>query len=235
MSPSMAKKRNNSIFSLGGCGCKSYQSVSLPVSISDTSDESTPNLRKFTNLSSASTSSSCEEVAAGDDADVSGSNSTFSGLLRQLSELERSVLAFSKTLSAPPLPPPPPPPPLPPPSRLNREGIVERKKKKKSHRRSKSEGGGRVEESVAVVKESEDPLADFRRSMLQMIIENEIVTGEELRRLLGRFLTLNSPQHHGLILRAFAEIWEDVFLADGQSPEFFRPTYYRRYPPPRRL
>ena len=63
-------------------------------------------------------------------------------------------------------------------------------------------GSGRVEESVAVVKESANPLGDFRRSMLQMIVEKEIVDGAGLRELLHRFLSLNSPQHHHLILRA---------------------------------
>ncbi|CAD6211760.1 unnamed protein product [Miscanthus lutarioriparius] len=80
-------------------------------------------------------------------------------------------------------------------------------------------GSGRVEESVAVVKESADPLGDFRRSMLQMIVENEIVGGAELRELLHRFLSLNSPHHHHLILRAFAEIWEEVFAGYERTPD----------------
>uniref|UniRef100_M8BFK6 Transcription repressor n=1 Tax=Aegilops tauschii TaxID=37682 RepID=M8BFK6_AEGTA len=89
------------------------------------------------------------------------------------------------------------------------------------HRRTASEGGGRrVEESVAVVKESADPLADFRRSMLQMIVEKEIVGGADLRELLHRFLSLNSPHHHHLILRAFAEIWEEVFSGYERTPDF---------------
>ncbi|KAG8084059.1 hypothetical protein GUJ93_ZPchr0010g8476 [Zizania palustris] len=78
------------------------------------------------------------------------------------------------------------------------------------HRRTVREGGGsgsgRVQESVAVVKESADPLSDFRWSMLQMIVEKEIVGGAELRELLHRFLSLNSAHHHHVILRAFAEI-----------------------------
>jgi uncharacterized protein (TIGR01568 family) len=73
---------------------------------------------------------------------------------------------------------------------------------------------------VAVVKESADPLGDFRRSMLQMIVENEIVGGAELRDLLHRFLSLNSPHHHHLILRAFAEIWEEVFAGYERTPDF---------------
>ena len=75
-------------------------------------------------------------------------------------------------------------------------------------------------ESLVVVKESADPLADFRRSMLQMIVEKEILGDAELRELLHRFLSLNSPHHHHLILRAFAEIWEEVFAGYERTPDF---------------
>ncbi|KAL5230078.1 hypothetical protein ABZP36_028854 [Zizania latifolia] len=50
-----------------------------------------------------------------------------------------------------------------------------------------------------------------RRQRRTMIVEKEIVGGAELRELLHRFLSLNSPHHHHVILRAFAEIWEEVF------------------------
>jgi uncharacterized protein (TIGR01568 family) len=86
------------------------------------------------------------------------------------------------------------------------------------HRRSATDwgGGGRLEaESVAVVTESADPLGDFRRSMVQMILENGITGGVELRELLQRFLSLNSPRHHHLILRAFADVWEEIFAGGG--------------------
>ncbi|XP_072959492.1 transcription repressor OFP15-like [Typha angustifolia] len=69
----------------------------------------------------------------------------------------------------------------------------------------KAEGG------VAIVKESADPYFDFRDSMLQMIVEMEMYAWEDLRGLLHRFLALNSPCHHHLILRAFAEICAGVF------------------------
>lgn len=75
-----------------------------------------------------------------------------------------------------------------------------------------------------VVKESADPLGDFRRSMLQMIVEKELVDGEELRELLHRFLSLNSPCHHDLILRAFTEIWEEVFSGYEKTPDLLRRT-----------
>ncbi|CAN1133982.1 Transcription repressor OFP6 [Linum perenne] len=72
-------------------------------------------------------------------------------------------------------------------------------------------GFGRVGgESVAVEKESDDPYLDFRQSMLQMILEKEIYSKEELKELLNCFLQLNSPYHHGIIVRAFSEIWNSV-------------------------
>ncbi|URE29304.1 DUF623 domain containing protein [Musa troglodytarum] len=70
---------------------------------------------------------------------------------------------------------------------------------------------GVVEGSMAVVKESSDPYLDFRDSMLQMIVEMEIYAWEDLRDLLHRFLALNAPRHHHLILRAFAEILNGLF------------------------
>ncbi|KAK4366405.1 hypothetical protein RND71_014285 [Anisodus tanguticus] len=60
--------------------------------------------------------------------------------------------------------------------------------------------------SVAVVKDSDDPFKDFRQSMLQMIMEKEIYTYDDLNELLNCFLTLNSPCHHEVIIQAFMEI-----------------------------
>jgi uncharacterized protein (TIGR01568 family) len=146
------------------------------------------------------------------------STPSLSALLRQLGELERSV-RFLHTAG---------------PTGNGAEagagaGVTDGNKQQngggggRRHRRTVSEGcgggSGRVEESVAVVKESADPLGDFRRSMLQMIVENEIVGGAELRELLHRFLSLNSPHHHHLILRAFAEIWEEVFAGYDRTPD----------------
>ncbi|KAG1369723.1 transcription repressor OFP8 [Cocos nucifera] len=81
----------------------------------------------------------------------------------------------------------------------------------------KAKKKGVVEESVAVVKESSDPYIDFRDSMLQMIVEMEIYAWDDLRDLLHRFLALNSPSHHHLILQAFSEIWTGVFSAPPSS------------------
>ncbi|KAH7855644.1 hypothetical protein Vadar_027087 [Vaccinium darrowii] len=74
------------------------------------------------------------------------------------------------------------------------------------------QGFGRIGgETVAVEKDSDDPYLDFRRSMLQMILENEIYSKEDLKELLNCFLQLNSPYYHGIIVRAFSEIWNGVF------------------------
>ncbi|MED6114826.1 hypothetical protein PIB30_084173 [Stylosanthes scabra] len=76
-------------------------------------------------------------------------------------------------------------------------------------------------EGVAVEKESDDPYLDFRQSMLQMILENEIYSKEDLRELLNCFLQLNSPYHHGVIVRAFTEIWNGVFSVRSSSSARF--------------
>ncbi|CAJ1883829.1 unnamed protein product [Sphenostylis stenocarpa] len=79
-------------------------------------------------------------------------------------------------------------------------------------------GLGRAgKEGVAVEKDSEDPYLDFRHSMLQMILENEIYSKQDLRELLSCFLQLNSPHHHGVIVRAFTEIWNGVFSVRSNS------------------
>ncbi|CAK8571346.1 unnamed protein product [Lathyrus sativus] len=91
-----------------------------------------------------------------------------------------------------------------------------------SEKSSPLKGFGRVgNEGVAVEKDSDDPYLDFRYSMLQMILENEICSKDDLRELLNCFLELNSMEHHGIIIRAFTEIWNGVFSVKyGFSPGF---------------
>ncbi|KAK6126524.1 hypothetical protein DH2020_039728 [Rehmannia glutinosa] len=77
------------------------------------------------------------------------------------------------------------------------------------------QGFGRIGcQSVAVEKDSDDPYSDFRRSMLQMILEKEIYSKDDLKELLNCFLQLNSPYYHGIIVRAFTEIWNGVCFSD---------------------
>ncbi|KAL6012356.1 hypothetical protein ACLOJK_002843 [Asimina triloba] len=78
-------------------------------------------------------------------------------------------------------------------------------------------GEGKVKESFAVVKRSEDPYGDFRRSMLEMIVEKEMYEKEDLEQLLHCFLSLNSQAHHGVIVQAFSEIWEILFSGRRQA------------------
>ncbi|XP_038974598.1 transcription repressor OFP7-like [Phoenix dactylifera] len=70
---------------------------------------------------------------------------------------------------------------------------------------------GKVRESFAVVKRSEDPRADFRRSMAEMVVEKEIYDAGDLEQLLLCFLSLNSRHHHRAIVAAFSDIWEALF------------------------
>ncbi|KAL3518603.1 hypothetical protein ACH5RR_021192 [Cinchona calisaya] len=65
-------------------------------------------------------------------------------------------------------------------------------------------------DTVAIVKDSNDPYQDFRQSMIQMILEKEIHSGDDLKELLDCFLHLNSPCHHEVIFKAFMEIWNGV-------------------------
>ncbi|XP_010912357.1 uncharacterized protein [Elaeis guineensis] len=100
---------------------------------------------------------------------------------------------------------------------LRRYSAVESMKWRPKKKTGKAKKKGVVEESVVVVKESSDPYLDFRDSMLQMIMEMEIYAWDDLRDLLRRFLALNSPSHHHIILQAFAEIWTIVFSASSSS------------------
>ncbi|XP_021911635.1 transcription repressor OFP7 [Carica papaya] len=70
---------------------------------------------------------------------------------------------------------------------------------------------GKVRESFAVVKRSEEPYEDFKRSMMEMVLEKEMFEGKDLEQLLQCFLSLNSRQHHAAIVRAFSDIWEALF------------------------
>ncbi|XP_068653585.1 transcription repressor OFP8-like [Aristolochia californica] len=69
----------------------------------------------------------------------------------------------------------------------------------------------RVKGSFAVVKRSRDPHADFRSSMVEMIMEKKIFGAQELEQLLYCFLSLNSACHHRAILEVFEEICEALF------------------------
>ncbi|KAE7999901.1 hypothetical protein FH972_004285 [Carpinus fangiana] len=76
---------------------------------------------------------------------------------------------------------------------------------------------GKVRESFAVVKKSEDPYDDFKRSMMEMILEKQMFDDKDLEQLLHCFLSLNARQHHVVIVQAFSEIWEALFCRRSAS------------------
>lgn len=64
-----------------------------------------------------------------------------------------------------------------------------------------------LRKGFAVVKRSRDPYADFRSSMVEMIVGRQLFAAPELERLLRSYLSLNAPRHHPVILQAFSDIW----------------------------
>ncbi|KAM1529304.1 hypothetical protein ACFX1Z_018527 [Malus domestica] len=76
---------------------------------------------------------------------------------------------------------------------------------------------GKVRESFAVVKKSEDPYEDFKRSMMEMVLEKQMFEERELEQLLHCFLSLNSREHHRVIVEVFTEIWEGLFCCSARS------------------
>ncbi|KAK6782636.1 hypothetical protein RDI58_020432 [Solanum bulbocastanum] len=93
-----------------------------------------------------------------------------------------------------------------------------RRKIKKSSSTSSDEMGkfkividGRIEESIAVEKNTNDPYNDFRTSMLEMIVEKQIFGFNDLQKLLHCFLSLNSLSFHKIIFEVFSEICETLF------------------------
>ncbi|CAJ1973318.1 unnamed protein product [Sphenostylis stenocarpa] len=91
------------------------------------------------------------------------------------------------------------------------------KVKKMSTTVTRSNVEGKVRESFAVVKKSKDPYEDFKKSMMEMITEMEMSEAEDLEQLLQCFLALNSRSYHAIIVRAFMEIWQQMFVWNPTS------------------
>ncbi|EES17993.1 hypothetical protein BDA96_09G100700 [Sorghum bicolor] len=73
--------------------------------------------------------------------------------------------------------------------------------------------GGRrsaARRSLAVVKTSTDPPRDFKESMVEMIVENDMNAPEDMQELLECYLSLNSREYHGVIKEVFREIWLQI-------------------------
>lgn len=77
-------------------------------------------------------------------------------------------------------------------------------------RKSISSRNKKLSDSFAVVKSSIDPQKDFRNSMREMILQNDIKAYNDLEELLACYLSLNSKEYHGLIVKAFEQIWFDM-------------------------
>lgn len=67
-----------------------------------------------------------------------------------------------------------------------------------------------LSDSLAIVKSSFDPQRDFRDSMVEMIVENNISASKDLEDLLACYLSLNSDEYHDLIINVFKQIWFDL-------------------------
>ncbi|KAJ6952905.1 transcription repressor OFP4-like [Populus alba x Populus x berolinensis] len=67
-----------------------------------------------------------------------------------------------------------------------------------------------LSESFAVVMSSVDPQRDFKNSMVEMIVENNIQDSKDLEELLACYLSLNSKKYHDFIIKAFEQIWFDM-------------------------
>ncbi|KAJ6818414.1 transcription repressor OFP7-like [Iris pallida] len=97
------------------------------------------------------------------------------------------------------------------PPRHSRDGfqpvisVVPSKKKVEEEEEEEEKSG------FPVTKRSKDPYADFRDSMVEMIVERQMFGAKDLEQLLRSYLSLNSPHHHPVILRAFADISEVLF------------------------
>ncbi|KAI3927145.1 hypothetical protein MKX01_029913 [Papaver californicum] len=67
-----------------------------------------------------------------------------------------------------------------------------------------------VSDSFAIIKSSFDPQRDFRESMVEMIVENNLRKSGDLEELLACYLLLNSNEYHDIIVQVFQQIWFDL-------------------------
>jgi uncharacterized protein (TIGR01568 family) len=87
--------------------------------------------------------------------------------------------------------------------------LTKNTKHRKSKARQKECG---ILDGFAVVKSSSDPQRDFRDSMVEMIVENNIRKSKDLEELLACYLSLNSAEYHNVIVKVFEQIW--FYLTD---------------------
>ncbi|KMZ60178.1 hypothetical protein ZOSMA_5G00400 [Zostera marina] len=65
---------------------------------------------------------------------------------------------------------------------------------------------------TAVVKDSADPYEDFKSSVLEVMMEKNIVESKDFERLLHTYLEINSRCLHPVIFKVFSEVWEILFV-----------------------
>ncbi|GAV77174.1 Ovate domain-containing protein/DNA_binding_2 domain-containing protein, partial [Cephalotus follicularis] len=101
--------------------------------------------------------------------------------------------------------------------RINSPRITSRMIQARGHRKSVSSNSNSrsrtspsLSDTFAIVKSSYDPQRDFRESMVEMIMENNIRSSQDLEELLACYLSLNSDQYHDLIIKVFKQIWFDL-------------------------
>ncbi|KAL9678394.1 hypothetical protein QQ045_016238 [Rhodiola kirilowii] len=68
-----------------------------------------------------------------------------------------------------------------------------------------------LESSVTVVKSSDNPESEFKESMMEMIVENNITDLDGLAELLVSYLVLNSDEFHEIIVTVFKHIVVGLF------------------------
>ncbi|GAA0171219.1 hypothetical protein LIER_25305 [Lithospermum erythrorhizon] len=85
------------------------------------------------------------------------------------------------------------------------------KKNRGGNKECEKKGSLSLRGSFAVVKNSRDPYNDFRTSMVEMIMEKNISSAEDLENMLQCFLSLNSYHHHRIIIEVFTQICEALF------------------------
>lgn len=93
--------------------------------------------------------------------------------------------------------------------RVNSPKLVNRKTQA-CGRKSVTRNEAGFVDGFAVVKSSIDPISDFKESMVEMIVENNIRESKDLENLLACYLSLNSSEYHDLIVKAFEQIWYDM-------------------------
>ena len=82
----------------------------------------------------------------------------------------------------------------------------------KERRRQQIRGKTKFVVMVAMEKCSYDPREDFRDSIVEMIKANRLQDPKELRSLLNYYVSINSQEHHSLLLEVFHEVCANLFI-----------------------